>query len=34
VIRRLVLALVAAAIAGVVVKSLPDITRYMKIRDM
>jgi len=34
VIRRLVLALVVAAIAGVVVKSLPDINRYLKIRDM
>jgi hypothetical protein len=34
VIRRLFLALVVAAIAGAVVKSLPDINRYLKIRDM
>ena len=33
-IRRFMLALVLAAAAGAVVKSLPDITRYLKIRDM
>jgi hypothetical protein len=34
VIRRLFLVLVAAAVAGAVVKSIPDITRYLKIREM
>jgi hypothetical protein len=33
-IRRLVLSLALAAIAAVVVKSLPDIARYLKIREM
>jgi hypothetical protein len=33
-IRRLILALLLALIAGLVVKSLPDITRYWKIREM
>jgi hypothetical protein len=33
-IFRLVMALVFAAIAALVVKSLPDIARYLKIREM
>ena len=33
-IRRLVLSLALAAIAALVVKSLPDIARYLKIREM
>lgn len=33
-IRRFVLSLVLAALAGLVVKSLPDIARYLKIREM
>ena len=33
-IRRLVLSLALAAIAVIVVKSLPDIARYLKIREM
>jgi hypothetical protein len=33
-IRRLVWSLVFALIAGIVVKSLPDIARYLKIRAM
>jgi hypothetical protein len=33
-IRRLVLLSVVAAVAGAVVHSLPDIARYLKIRDM
>ena len=33
-IRRLVLSLALAAIAVLVVKSLPDIARYLKIREM
>ena len=33
-IRRFVLSLVFAAIAGLIVKSLPDIARYLKIREM
>ncbi len=33
-IRRLVATLAVAAIAVVVVKSLPDIARYLKIREM
>ena len=33
-IRRLVLSLALAAIAAIVVKSLPDIARYLKIREM
>jgi hypothetical protein len=34
VIRRFVLSLLFAAVAGMVVKSLPDIARYLKIREM
>jgi hypothetical protein len=34
VVRRVVLSLVFAAVVGVVVKSIPDIARYIKIRDM
>ncbi|MGI8493197.1 MAG: DUF6893 family small protein [Acidimicrobiales bacterium] len=33
-IRRLMLALGLAAVAGVVVRSIPDISRYLKIREM
>lgn len=33
-IRRLVVSLAFALVAGVVVKSLPDLQRYLKIRDM
>jgi len=34
VIRRFVLTLLLAALAGLVVKSLPDLARYLKIREM
>jgi hypothetical protein len=34
VIRRLVMSVVFAALAGLVVKSLPDLARYLKIREM
>jgi hypothetical protein len=33
-IRRLIWSLVFALLAGVVVKSLPDVVRYLKIREM
>jgi Family of unknown function (DUF6893) len=33
-IRKLVASLALAAIAGLVIKSLPDIARYLKIREM
>jgi hypothetical protein len=33
-IRRLIWLLVFALLAGVVVKSLPDVARYVKIREM
>ena len=33
-IRRLILSLLFALAVGVVVKSLPDIARYLKIREM
>jgi hypothetical protein len=33
-IRRLVLSLVFAMLAGIVVRSLPDLARYLKIREM
>jgi hypothetical protein len=33
-IRRLVLSLALAALAAVIVKSLPDIARYLKMREM
>jgi hypothetical protein len=33
-IQRLVLSLVFAVLAAAVVKSLPDIARYLKIREM
>jgi hypothetical protein len=32
--RRLLFSLVLALVAGLVVKSLPDIARYLKIREM
>jgi hypothetical protein len=34
VIRRFVLSLLFAAVAGMVVRSMPDIARYLKIREM
>jgi hypothetical protein len=33
-IKRLVLSLALAAVAGLIVKSIPDISRYLKIREM
>jgi hypothetical protein len=33
-IRRLLMSLVFAVLAALVVKSLPDIARYLKIREM
>jgi hypothetical protein len=33
-IRRLVLSLFLALVAGLVIRSLPDIARYLKIREM
>jgi hypothetical protein len=33
-IRRLVVSLVLAGAAGLVIKSLPDIARYLKMREM
>ena len=33
-IRRLIMSLLLALLAGIVVKSLPDIARYLKIREM
>lgn len=33
-IRRLMMSMVLAAVAGVVVKSLPDLARYLKMREM
>lgn len=33
-LRRLVLSLVLALAMGMVIKSLPDIARYLKIREM
>ncbi len=33
-IRRFVMSMLFAAVAGVVVKSLPDIARYLKMREM
>jgi hypothetical protein len=33
-IRRLIMALLLALLAGIVVKSLPDVARYLKIREM
>ncbi|MGH9292637.1 MAG: DUF6893 family small protein [Acidimicrobiales bacterium] len=33
-VRRLVASLFLAAVTGLVIKSLPDIARYLKIRDM
>jgi hypothetical protein len=34
VIRRFALSVVLALVVGVIVKSLPDIARYLKIREM
>jgi len=33
-IRRLFTSIVVAAVAGLVIKSLPDIARYLKMREM
>jgi hypothetical protein len=33
-IRRLVMSVLLALVAGLVVKSLPDVARYLKIREM
>jgi hypothetical protein len=33
-IRRLAASLLLAAIAGLVIKSLPDIARYLRMREM
>jgi hypothetical protein len=33
-IRRFVISLLLAGIAGLVVKSLPDLARYLKMREM
>jgi hypothetical protein len=33
-IRRAVVALILAGVAGVVIKSIPDIARYLRIREM
>jgi len=34
VIRRFILSLLLAVLTGMVVRSLPDIARYLKIREM
>jgi hypothetical protein len=33
-IRRAVVVLILAGVAGVVIKSIPDIARYLRIREM
>jgi hypothetical protein len=33
-IRRLAVSLLIAAVAGLVIKSIPDIARYLKMREM
>ena len=33
-IRRFIFSLVLAAVAGLVIRSLPDIARYLKMREM
>jgi hypothetical protein len=33
-IRRLLMSLAFAALAGVALKSLPDVARYLKMREM
>ncbi len=33
-VRRFMMSIVFAAVAGVVVKSLPDLARYLKMREM
>ena len=33
-IRRLIVSLLLALVAGLIVKSLPDMARYLKIREM
>jgi hypothetical protein len=33
-IRRFVTSLILAAVVGLVIKSLPDIARYLKMREM
>ena len=33
-VARLLLSIAAALIAGLVIKSLPDLSRYLKLREM
>lgn len=33
-VRRFVMSMLFAAVAGMVVKSLPDLARYLKMREM
>jgi hypothetical protein len=33
-IRRFILSLLFALVAGLIVRSLPDVARYLKIREM
>jgi len=33
-IRRLAASLLLAAVVGIVIRSLPDVARYLKIREM
>jgi hypothetical protein len=33
-IRRLITSLILAAVTGIILKSLPDIARYLKMREM
>ncbi len=33
-VRRFMMSIVLAAVAGAVVKSLPDLARYLKMREM
>jgi hypothetical protein len=33
-VRRFVMSILFAAVAGMVVKSLPDLARYLKMREM
>ena len=33
-IRRMLASLVLAAVAGLVIRSLPDLARYLKMREM
>jgi uncharacterized integral membrane protein len=33
-IRRVIMSLILAAVAGLLIQSLPEIARYLKIREM